>query len=98
MQHAEGNLNLDEPWKIRGRAKLLSKEDIDNVTNDLEEFNASSVGEEDLIKVIRTTKKSKLESNGLIPLSATRFTPSVTTLNNYKVLILIIQAYYQHIE
>ena len=87
-KHAKGELDIGEPWRKRGQPKLLTDNDIASVKEDLFRHSAKSIGDEDLIKKMRQSKKAKIEKANLVPLTIDNFNPSAMTLTNYKAMII----------
>ena len=86
--HANGTLNLNEDWKRRGQLKRLAATDVSEVAADLESHGVKSVGEDELILYIHNNNKKRIEENSCVPLTAAVYEPSITTLNNYKALVV----------
>ena len=87
-EYRKDSSNATVNWQSIGRQQILDSSDINDVVKDLNEQGGKSIGNEELIGIIREKKQKKMEDQGHVPLSVTKYTPSATTLDNYKALII----------
>ena len=84
--HKEGKQIIDNDWNSPGQPRLLKDKDITNISDALKEESGITIGENELISIIKDTRSKNIEAAGLVPICATK-NPSRTTVNNYKCVL-----------
>ena len=84
--HKEGKQIIDNDWNSRGQPRLLKDKDITKISDALEKESGKTIGENELISIIKDTRSKNIEAAGLVPICATK-NPSRTSVNNYKCVL-----------
>ena len=66
--------------------RLLNNKDINKISDALDERSGKTIGENELVSIIKDTRSNNIEAIGLVPICATR-NPSRTSIHNYKAVL-----------
>ena len=66
--------------------RLLNNKDINKISDALDEESGKTIGENELVSIIKDTRSNNIESIGLVPICATTH-PSRTSIHNYKAVL-----------
>ena len=81
-------MDLDGPWNKKGKPRLLTNKQVNNLSDELNAFSGDTIGVDNLTEAMRNLKREELEKSGVVPLQIYNFNPSRQSLQNYKALMM----------
>ena len=84
FKKSDNGISIRDTWEVGGRPPLMDQDDLLKIKDELNTFHGLTVDTEFIKKRIQQSRIEKIEKSGNFPLSMIHYTPSRTTVSNYR--------------